>query len=110
MNLNEMRLRQEKIADEMSHSQAFAEPSYETGLMTCRQTSVTNSKLIVHNHHDVLLVVIGGRGLIRTDKKDLPIHEGSFCRIPAGTPHDLIANSRDELVLVYFKITVNRST
>jgi mannose-6-phosphate isomerase-like protein (cupin superfamily) len=90
-----------KINEEIRYKDCFAEKTFTSGLIAFRPSKNPDPKQINHGDKDVVCHVLKGRGRLRINRRRIPLHPGTICHIPKGTPHDFAAGRRGELVLFY---------
>ena len=74
----------------------------EGGVANVHVVKVTKGTAHVHTGYDEVYYVLSGTGTITLGEDVYPLRPGSVAVIPAGVPHSLVAEPREELEFVIF--------
>jgi mannose-6-phosphate isomerase-like protein (cupin superfamily) len=92
-------INRQRLRDAKSYVEFLRGPALSMGLYVLPPGGVDSQK---PHAEDEVYYVMSGRGVIRMDKEDLEVQEGSVVFAPAGAPHHFHSITEELQILVFF--------
>ena len=92
-------INQQRLRDAKSYVEFLRVPALSIGLYVLPPGGIDSQK---PHAEDEVYCVIHGRAVIRIDKEDREVQEGSVVFAPAGVPHHFHSITEELRILVFF--------